>query len=39
MRKASVAQGMTLLYHSALDKVRTGLTSVEEALSVTISEA
>ena len=39
MRKASVAQGMKLLYHSALDKVLAGRTSVEEALSVTISEA
>ena len=38
MREEAVSQGMKLLFHSAMDKVRAGQTSLEEALSVTISE-
>jgi type IV pilus assembly protein PilB len=38
LRKAATEQGMSLLYDSALVKVRAGMTSLEEALSVTISE-
>ncbi|MBN1590903.1 MAG: type II/IV secretion system protein, partial [Pirellulales bacterium] len=38
LRKAATEQGMNLLYDSALEKVRAGLTSLEEALSVTIGE-
>jgi type IV pilus assembly protein PilB len=38
LRKVAVSSGMKLLGHSAIDKVRQGLTSLEEALSITISE-
>jgi len=38
LRKAATEQGMSLLYDSALVKVCAGMTSLEEALSVTISE-
>jgi len=38
LRNAAVGQGMKLLAHSAADKVCEGKTSLEEALSVTISE-
>jgi len=38
LRKAATEQGMNLLYDSALEKVCAGLTSLEEALSVTIGE-
>jgi type IV pilus assembly protein PilB len=39
MRKAAVAEGMKLLFDSALDKARSGLTSLEAALTVAVSEA
>lgn len=38
LRRAAVENGMKLLRHSAIDKVCQGLTSLEEALSITISE-
>jgi type IV pilus assembly protein PilB len=38
LRRAATEQGMKLLAHSALEKVRQGTTSLEEALSITISE-
>lgn len=38
LRRAAVDQGMTLLQHSALEQVRQGKTSLEEALSVAISD-
>jgi type IV pilus assembly protein PilB len=38
LRRAASEQGMKLLAHSALEKVRQGITSLEEALSITISE-
>ncbi len=38
LRQTAVAHGMKLLAGSALDKVRQGLTSLEEAMSITISE-
>jgi len=38
LRRAATDQGMKLLRHSALEKVRQGTTSLEEALSITISE-
>jgi type IV pilus assembly protein PilB len=38
LRRAAAEQGMKLLAHSALEKVRQGVTSLEEALSITISE-
>ncbi len=38
LRRAATEQGMKLLAHSALEKVRQGVTSLEEALSITISE-
>jgi type IV pilus assembly protein PilB len=38
LRKAAVSSGMKLLGQSAIDKVCQGLTSLEEALSITISE-
>lgn len=38
LRRAAVEEGMKLLAHSALEKVRQGTTSLEEALSITISE-
>jgi type IV pilus assembly protein PilB len=38
MRKSAVANGMKLLSHSAIEKVCQGLTSLEEALSITVSE-
>lgn len=38
LRRAASEQGMKLLPHSALDKVRQGITSLEEALSVTVCE-
>ena len=38
LRRAATEQGMKLLCHSALEKVRQGVTSLEEGLSITISE-
>ena len=38
LRKAAREEGMKMLYDSALDKVRRGLTSLEAALSVTMAE-
>jgi type IV pilus assembly protein PilB len=38
LRKAAREEGMKMLYDSAIDKVRQGLTSLEEALSVTMAE-
>jgi type IV pilus assembly protein PilB len=38
LRKAAREEGMKMLFDSALDKVRQGLTSLEAALSVTIAE-
>jgi type IV pilus assembly protein PilB len=38
LRKAAREEGMKMLYDSALDKVRQGLTSLEAALSVTMAE-
>lgn len=38
LRRAAAEEGMKLLAHSALEKVRQGTTSLEEALSITISE-
>jgi type IV pilus assembly protein PilB len=38
LRKAAVGQGLKLLRDSALEKVQQGLTSLEEALSITVSE-
>lgn len=38
LRRAAAEQGMKLLPDSAIDKVREGLSSLEEALSVTMSE-
>jgi type IV pilus assembly protein PilB len=38
LRKAAREEGIKLLYHSVLDKVRQGLTSLETALSVTMGE-
>ncbi|MGO9600641.1 MAG: GspE/PulE family protein [Isosphaeraceae bacterium] len=38
LRKAAREEGMKMLYDSALDKVREGLTSLEAALSVTMAE-
>jgi type II secretory ATPase GspE/PulE/Tfp pilus assembly ATPase PilB-like protein len=38
LRHEAVAQGMKLLSHSAMGKVCEGLTSLEEALSITVSE-
>lgn len=38
MREAARAEGMKLLIDSAVDKAREGLTSLESALSVTMSE-
>jgi type IV pilus assembly protein PilB len=38
LRRAATEQGMKLLAHSALEKACQGITSLEEALSVTISE-
>ena len=38
LREAARAEGMKLLFDSALDKVREGLTSLEAALSVTMSD-
>ena len=38
LRKVARAEGMKMLYDSALDKVRQGLTSLEVALSVTMAE-
>ena len=38
LRRAATEQGMKLLAQSALEKVRQGITSLEEALSITISE-
>ncbi len=37
MRQAASEQGMKLLADSGLDKVRQGLTSLEEALSVSMA--
>ena len=37
LRKAARSEGMKLLFDSAIDKVRAGLTSLEAALSVTMS--
>ena len=38
LRKAAREEGMKMLYDSALDKVRQGITSLEVALSVTMAE-
>ena len=38
LRKAAREEGMKMLYDSALDKVRQGITSLEAALSVTMAE-
>jgi type IV pilus assembly protein PilB len=38
LRKAAREEGMKMLYDSALDKVRQGLTSLEAALTVTVAE-
>ncbi|HLA83986.1 MAG TPA: ATPase, T2SS/T4P/T4SS family [Thermoguttaceae bacterium] len=38
LRKAATELGMNLLYDSALEKVTAGMTSLEEALSVAVSE-
>jgi type IV pilus assembly protein PilB len=38
LRKAAVAEGMKLLYDSAIDKARDGLTSLEAALTVAVAE-
>jgi type IV pilus assembly protein PilB len=38
LRRAAVGEDMKLLHHSALEKVRAGLTSLEEAMSITMSE-
>jgi type IV pilus assembly protein PilB len=38
LRQSAVASGMKLLRQSAIDKVCQGLTSLEEALAITISE-
>jgi type IV pilus assembly protein PilB len=38
MRKQALADGMKLLYDSALDKARAGLTSLEAALTAAVSE-
>ncbi len=38
LRRAASEQGMKLLTDSAIDKVRVGMTSLEEALSVTMAE-
>jgi type IV pilus assembly protein PilB len=38
LRKAARDEGMKMLYESALDKVRQGMTSLEAALSVTMAE-
>jgi type IV pilus assembly protein PilB len=38
LRRAATSEGMKLLRDSALEKVRLGTTSLEEALSITISE-
>jgi type IV pilus assembly protein PilB len=38
LRKAAREEGMKMLFDSALDKVRAGLTSLEAALSVTMAE-
>jgi type IV pilus assembly protein PilB len=38
LRKAAREEGMKMLYDSALDKVRQGVTSLEAALSVTMAE-
>jgi type IV pilus assembly protein PilB len=38
LRKAARDEGMKMLFDSALDKVRQGLTSLEAALSVTMAE-
>ena len=37
LRAAARSEGMKLLFDSAMDKVREGLTSLEAALSVTIT--
>jgi type IV pilus assembly protein PilB len=39
LRKAAREEGMKMLFDTALDKVREGLTSLEAALSVTMAEA
>jgi type IV pilus assembly protein PilB len=38
LRAAAQGEGMKMLAHSALDKVRSGMTSLEEALSISTSE-
>ncbi len=38
LRKGAREDGMKMLYDSALDKVRQGLTSLEAALTVTMAE-
>jgi type IV pilus assembly protein PilB len=38
LRKAAREEGMKMLFDSALDKVRQGLTSLEAAMSVTMAE-
>ena len=37
LRRAASEEGMKMLADSALDKVRSGLTSLEEALAVTMA--
>lgn len=39
MRKVALHEGMKLLYDSAIDKARVGLTSLEAALTVAVSES
>jgi type IV pilus assembly protein PilB len=38
LRKGAREEGMKMLYDSALDKVRQGLTSLEAALTVTMAD-
>jgi type IV pilus assembly protein PilB len=38
MRRAAVGEGMKLLFDSALDKARSGMTSLEAALTVAVAE-
>jgi type IV pilus assembly protein PilB len=38
LREAARGEGMKMLADSALDKVRSGMTSLEEAVSISTSE-
>ena len=38
LRQSAVDQGMQLLSHSAMNKVSSGLSSLEEALAVTVAQ-